>query len=236
MPNISRRCFLAAAAGAVAAPSISSPAVEVPVVLDHILLGCSDLDHGIDLVEKDLGVRAAFGGVHPGRGTRNALLSLGEKHYLEIIAPDPRQPEASDFRNLRKLAAPRLVGWAARPGDLDQFSSRLRDAGIVFEGPQPGSRQRPDGGILHWKTLTLKDDRDGLLPFFIEWGSGSLHPSADAPAGSKLLSFELAAPDVPDLRKACELLELDVPLERGYKPQLRARFAGPKGQVLDLTS
>src|SRR6202162_2271358 len=94
---LSRRTFLALTGGALAAPPISWGAAEPPTMLDPILLGCNDLDSGIAFVEKHTGVRAAFGGVHPGRGTRNALLSLGEKHYLELIAPDPKQNSVESF-------------------------------------------------------------------------------------------------------------------------------------------
>src|SRR5262245_39579790 len=167
---------------------------EVPGMLDHILLGCSDLERGIAFVEERTGVKAAFGGVHPGRGTQNALLSLGERHYLEIIAPDPKQagttgPESSVERlKLRGLTEPRLVTWAAHPGSVAELAEKLKKAGVAAQGPTSGSRKRPDGRVLAWKTVNLADDAGGVLPFFIEWSAELVHPSADSPKGCELVS------------------------------------------------
>src|ERR1700741_5020696 len=84
----SRRTFLQLTAAATVAPvcflaqnarkqESDVPLVDqVPPMLDHILLGCNDLQRGLDFVEQHAGVRAAFGGVHPGRATQNALLSF----------------------------------------------------------------------------------------------------------------------------------------------------------------
>jgi hypothetical protein len=212
-------------------------------MLDHILLGCSDLDHGIAFVEKHTGVRAAFGGVHPGRGTRNALISLGEpsreelnpRRYLEIIAPDPEQHGAPDHYGLLKLTEPRLVGWAAHPGDLNEFATHLRAASIDFEGPNPGSRKRPDGRLLQWKTLNLKDDLRGLLPFFIEWSADTTHPSVDAPRGCHLARFQLLTPDPEKLSSAAAIMALDVEILKNEKPQLRATISCA-GKVVVLNS
>src|ERR1700693_763227 len=156
--KIPRRIFLALAGGVLVSPKLSLAEVDPPTVLDHILLGCNDLDRGMAFVEEHTGVRAAFGGVHPGRGTRNALLSLGERKYLEIMAPDPGQHGALQIPRLRELKQPRIVGWAVHPADVTQLAARLREAGIACKDPQPGSRQRPDGKVLHWKSLTLVDD------------------------------------------------------------------------------
>jgi hypothetical protein len=232
---VSRRFFLAVTGSALIAPPIVSSPGEVPALLDHILLGCNNLDRGIDFVYQHTGVRAAFGGVHPGVGTQNALVSLGERRYLEIIAPDPKQPGVTDSRGLKKLADPRLVGWAAHPGDVQSFADRLTRQGVAITGPQPGSRKRPDGRVLTWKIVALKDDSSGLLPFFIEWSADSIHPSVDAPQGCRLISFEALAPDPDSLSKKAAQLGLDVSISKAEKPQLRAILAGPKGE-LSVTS
>jgi hypothetical protein len=247
--TLSRRLFLSTSAGifvtGVACPRCLFSAQEegAPALLDHILLGSSDLDRGIDFVEKRTGVRAAFGGVHPGRGTRNALLSLGERtrlepnprRYLEIIAPDPEQSGAPDHYGLLKLIEPRLVGWAAHPGDLHQFAARLGNRDIAFDGPHPGSRKRPDGRLLQWKTINLRDDRGGLLPFFIEWSADSRHPSNDAPRGCHLARFELLTPDPDELRSAEAAMGLGVEIRKSEKARLRATISCARGALV-LTS
>lgn len=230
MENISRRTFLAFTAGAALAPSLSWSAEQVPSLLDHILLGCDDLDRGIAFVEERTGVRAAFGGVHPGRGTQNALLSLGTRRYLEIIAPDPKQSSVEQYSVITKLKEPRLIGWAAHRDDLDQFAARLRKNGVEFDGPQPGSRQRPDGKVLHWKALRLKDDHNGLLPFFIEWSRDSVHPSEDAPGGCSLLHFQVVTPDQGSLSEMEAPLALKLSISKGDKPLLLATIAGTETQ------
>ena len=209
----------------------------MPAVLDHILLGCRNLDEGIAYVESHLGVRATFGGVHPGRGTQNALLSLGERHYLEIIAPDPAEQVSSAglLAKIQSLHEPRLIGWAAHPGDLTAYAQRLRGAGIAFKGPTPGSRKRPDGRLLQWSTLNLDDDDHGLLPFFIQWAADSPHPSTDAPQGCHCTHFELVASDPAALQKTLTVLALDASVSKGVNPQIRATFRGPSGE-LNLTS
>lgn len=212
-------------------------------MLDHILLGCSDLDKGIAFVEKDTIIPPAYGGSHPGRGTRNALLSLGERsleelrprRYLEIIAPDPTQSGMPDRLGLQKLTEPRIVGWAAHPGNLDDFAARLHAAGLAFDGPTPGSRKRPDGQLLQWKTLNLRDDFHGLLPFFIEWSADTTHPSVDAPRGCHLESFELLTLDPDALTKIADQLGLGVAISKSANPQIRVLIRCA-GHELRLTS
>jgi len=219
------------AGGSALVRSIAWAGSDFPALLDHFILGCDDLDRGIDFVEKHTGVRAAFGGVHPGRGTRNALLSLGERKYLEIMAPDPAQHVTPQIPRLRELKEPRIVGWAVHPADVTQVAARLREADVAFKDPQPGSRRRPDGKVLHWKSLTLNDDHHGLLPFFIEWSADSLHPSADAPKGCRLVHFGAVTPQSDDLAKLATILQIDLPISHADKPALQATIVGPKDEL-----
>ena len=234
---ISRRLFVVLGAGGLLAlcrQGSLANTLSFPDSLDHILLGCNDLQGGIDFVDQHTGVRATFGGVHPGRGTQNALLSLGKLHYLEIIAPDPKQPEVKQFPMIKDMPTPRLVTWAAHPGNLDGIAQMLKAESIPFDGPREGSRARPDGRMLKWKALAI-EDRHGLVPFFIEWSPDSPHPSTDAPSGCHIDSFTAADPNPEELKKIYKSIGIDMIVERAEKPQLRAVIAGPKGR-LSVTS
>jgi hypothetical protein len=236
LPLLRRRTFLALTSGALAWPSVAWAADakednEVPALLDHIILGCNDLDGGIQSVEERLGVRPAIGGVHPGRGTRNALLALGERRYLEIIAPDPAQREILHYPQIREMSDARLIGWAVHPPDITAIAKQLGENKLAFQGPDDGSRKLPDGRVLTWKTLTLADDRHGLLPFFIEWSADSTHPSKDAPKRCQLEYFEIMSPDPNELASTLKRMGLDIPVQRSDKPRLRALISGPKGDL-----
>ncbi len=153
---ISRRVFLVEAGlagAALAVPRITSAANRAPTLLDHILLGCNDLDRGVAFVEEQTGVRAAFGGVHPGAGTRNALLSLGENRYLEIIAPDPEQPASADLRGLRQFEENRRSSAGLHIPATSKFSPSRLKPGIDVDGPMPRFAEAP-----RRPSLDMEDD------------------------------------------------------------------------------
>lgn len=219
-----RSSFATLAASWIAAVTGES---SVPENLDHLILGCRDLDEGIDFLEKLSGYRAAFGGSHPGRGTRNAILKLGPHSYLEILAPDPLQNELAWQQKVASLLEPLLVGYAIHQEHLEALAAALRHKGIPCKGPSTGSRARPDGQILRWQTLFYQDDRESLLPFYIDWDERSPHPSSDAPGALSLLSFA----------RTGHLLEESTPPTGKHKVflshepvQLRARLRGIHGE------
>jgi Glyoxalase-like domain len=203
--------------------------------VDHLLVGAADLDAGIEWVEERTGVRAAAGGVHPGGGTRNALLSLQRRRYLEVIAPDPAQSEYRFRVDVRSLARPQLVTWAAATPDADGVARKARAAGFEVAGPDAGSRARPDGVLLRWKIVSVKNDLGSAgvepIPFFIEWDPRSPHPSIDSPGGCDLLSFRIAHPRPADVIAALDALGISLPVDAAERPRLTATLSTPRGEA-----
>jgi hypothetical protein len=222
-------CVLPGLAGAAAA------ATGAKDMVDHLLLGVSDLDAGIAWVEQRMGVKAVVGGSHPGRGTRNALLSLGGHHYLELIAPDPKQSTYTFHVDVRPLTEPRLVNWAVHTSNLDTVLEGARKTGVEVSGPNNGSRITPAGKTLKWRTLAVTN-KFGTpavdpVPFFIEWAAGSAHPSQDSPGGCELLSLAVEHPEAPALKQMLRKLGIDVDVRKGSTARLIATVRTPKGRV-----
>jgi hypothetical protein len=172
--------------------------------LDHVMVGASDLDAGIAWFEKVTGVRPAIGGSHPGVGTRNAIVSIGTRQYLEILAPDPAQHDSTAriLPFLKSLTSPRPIAWGARANNIEEMQHKTQAAGIQYRAPTPGSRTAPDGRVFEWVNMLPADFPNRLLPFFIQWSVNSPHPSEDAPRGCTLAGLRFESPNA-DLETDC---------------------------------
>ena len=209
--------------------------ISAAEAVDHLIIGAADLDRGIQWLEQRTGVRAAIGGTHPGRGTRNALIALRGRQYVELVAPDPAQP-ASLASHLRSINEPRLIGWAAGTPDIEALAKRIRAMGHEPTAPRPGSRARPDGRLLKWTTLGVnsKFAAGGVdpIPFFIAWAADSAHPSSDSPAGCELSSLEFEHPNAEDLSDALARLEISATVRQAQSVGIVATLTTPKGAVV----
>lgn len=174
--------------------------------IDHVILAGPDLAELEEYAEAHLGVPARPGGVHPGLGTRNSLIGLGGRCYLELVAPDPDQPEPEGGRPFRVdgLREPTLTGWALRVAGIDDWVATARERGTDPGDPHPMSRTRPDGTELTWRLTPPATALDGAVPFLIDWGE-SPHPSDGLPA-VKLVSVRFRHPEAVTLTGALEAL------------------------------
>jgi len=241
LPPMNRRKWLTMSAGCLAAlvgdrvgassltAMFDAPLRDAKDTFDHILLGAPDLEVGIRWVEERAGVRAKFGGKFPD-GSRNALLSLGTGHYLEIVASDPAQAAAPDERGLRQLSSPRLIRWAIHTEDIVAVKRAAEAAGVKTIGPQPGSRQRPDGKLLRWQVLGFEQTTP-LVPFFIQWGLGSPHPSSDSPqlGTAKSLRFETPQPD--ELRRVLHGVAIEADIRKSNLPRIVLAVQTARGEI-----
>jgi len=210
---------------------------EAKDAVDHLVLGVSDLQRGIEWFEQKTGVRAVVGGRHPNRGTQNALISFGNRQYLEILAPDPQQPGHERAADLLTLATPRFVLWASATHEINALAQNAKAAKLTVAGPFDGSRARPDGKLLKWRSLNVARDAEksllyfNLLPFFIQWDKDSLHPSQDSPSGCQLLSLEFAHLEAEAIRAAMKSLGINADVSKASTPAIKATLQTPKGKV-----
>jgi glyoxalase-like protein len=200
------------------------------VDLDHVILGVASLGPGIEEFARLTGVVAMRGGQHPGRGTENALVSLGSGRYLEILAPIVPRPESMSRSGSTRLALT-PAGWALHTRALDALIGRVRAAGFEVVGPIPGSRLTPDSTLLQWRTATATGAGLELAPFFIEWAVTTAHPSTTAPTGCRLVGLELTEPDPTRLRALFAAVGYHLEAHAGSPRAARLTLDCPRGRV-----
>ena len=203
---------------------------------DHLVLGTADLGEGVSRVADLLGVEPAFGGRHERWGTANYLLSLGPAAYLEIVGPDPAGRPAGEpsLFGIGVPDEPRLLTWVARHPDLNALVEGAGKCGVQLGPVHSGSRRQPGGAELRWEaTDPGAFPCDGLVPFFIDWGS-TVHPARTAPVGGTLLSFGAEHPDPSLARKMFRCVGVRMEVEEGPNPALVARIETVSGEEVEL--
>lgn len=200
--------------------------------VDHLVYGVPDLGAGVAELADLLGVLAAPGGKHVGRGTHNALLGLGGASYLEIIALDPEQPAArSPLFALGEMRLPRLVAWACAVAGIGERVERARRRGYDPGAGEAMSRARQDGAVLRWLLTPPPPPSRLVVPFLIDWGD-TPHPSRAAPAGIRLAGLWAEEPEPRPSRAALAALDIDLRVDPGVEPALVAALETPRGRVV----
>jgi hypothetical protein len=174
-------------------------------------------------------------------GTHNALLRLGKRVYLEIIAIDPQgakppRPRWFDLDNpvlqSELLEQPRLIHWVARTDDIEAAAAACP---LALGAPHPMAR-----GDYRWR-ITIPDDGTlparGIVPTLIAWDV-PLHPADQLPASNVTLAqLGATCSDPATVRAALASLGLDRAIAVTYdrETRLAAMLRTPRGMVT-LTS
>ncbi len=199
---------------------------------DHIILAINNLDSGIQQVERLTGVKASYGGRHPDSLTENAIVSLGDGMYIEILAPRADADSVPGyFRQLEQLT---ILGWAIGSSDLDGTKSALSSANIASADILPGSRMNGQGELLRWETTVIESQEAIGIPFFISWHVNTLHPSLSAPKGCGLSKLVITSREPGFLKRLLLSLSVDsgvVRVKKGAAEKMKLILDTPKGKV-----
>jgi Glyoxalase-like domain len=161
--------------------SNSRSLTEPHIRIDHVLIAVPDLAAAQLEFETRHGLRVLGGGRHPGWGTANRIVPLGET-YLELVSVvDEAEAAENQFGRWVKVGASDLghpLGWAVRTNNFDGAVARL---GLRVER---GSRKLSSGETLRWQIAGLDAAASNpVLPFFIQWAKGVQFPGRHLPSG-----------------------------------------------------
>jgi len=142
--------------------------------IDHVMICVSNLEAGIDAYTR-MGFNIYPGGIHPGRGTHNAI-AFHQHDYLELLGLRDRA-EYLAATGLPGGPGGGLVDFLARGGglrylalqsdDLAADVAAMRRRGMEVSKPAEGSRRTPAGQELRWTAAAL-GPRNPLPIFFIQ--------------------------------------------------------------------
>lgn len=209
--------------------------------LDHVsfAVGPDGIDATVEKITSALGVERVRGGIHPRFGTRNAIIPLEGRQYLEVVEvldhpSADKAPFGQAVRNRSQMGGG-WMGWCVTVQDLAPFEHRLGRKSV------PGNRKFPDGQELTWQQIGIKGlIADPQVPYLLRWDDGTedLHPSLAYEPQAKLTRLSIAGDPqrVADWLGEPESNPLDDVAVDWVAPSgtpgiMSVTFSSPKGQV-----
>lgn len=135
--------------------------------IDHVILVAADLEVAAAKLLERHGLASIPGGRHPGHGTANRIVPLGDS-YLELMGfVDEAEAAASPMGRWaleHRRPEPVPLALCLRTDDIAPIAAALGETPLAMD------RVRTDGVRLTWKLAGL----EGMLgtqslPFFIQW-------------------------------------------------------------------
>ena len=210
--------------------------------VDHLVYGVTGpLAAAMAAFQQRTGVAPVRGGRHEGLGTHNALVSLGNGAYFEIICRDAEQPSPPrlwmGMESLSDERSAAMLTWATdRAGEMDEAVRAARAQGYDPGDVEAFERSKPDGSTLRWRlayrhfTRLQQGAGSGIVPFLIEWKSDS--PAAAAPGGIELVGLRAEAKDLAAVERRLRSLYIapaDLQLQGGRRIGLLRYLGHPRG-------
>ena len=199
--------------------------------IDHLVYAVPDLELAMDELESRLGIRPVFGGQHLSKGTKNALLNLGNGAYLELLAIDKTNLEAPlpRWMGIDLVHSSTMVRWALKTDQIEVVSSILSAHRSDLGKVETGERQKANGDFLRWQmSLPAASPMVDIIPFYVDWSKSSSHPCQDLTEACSIRDIQLSHPTPNELNQLFNELELDLQIRSG-QPEIRVAIESPKG-------
>lgn len=206
--------------------------------IDHIVYAVPNLEQACDKLEDILEVKPVFGGYHKTIGTKNALVNLGDKCYLEILAIDEQNELINGPRwmGVDFLENAQITRWAINSESLLSDQQILRQYNLNMGEIFAGSRETPSGSLLQWEMiLPLALPKIELAPFMVNWSPSSIHPTEALDDKCSLIGIDFHQADSDSTKKLFESLGIDKQIQPSSESKIVIQIKTPSGKIFSLS-
>lgn len=202
--------------------------------IDHIVYTVPNLEAAMDWFEEISGIRPAFGGYHTTQGTKNAVVNLGNKCYLEILAADATNQAVKPPRwmGVDCLEIPQFTRWSLKSTNLPKDSAILKRYDAKMGRIESGRRKMTNGNLLTWQMIMpLATPQIAIMPFMTDWQNSEVHPTDTMPNQCELISMHFTHPTPNLLLPSFKDLAIDLDIVQQENKSIKAKIRGLKGII-----